>query len=266
MKTPVRSSHGRLEYTGRIARDAFAVWAESPEGLIAIDRVAAHVGFAFFGKTYSAQQQIWRQLTKTARAESVAAAVQREVDAALDRLDTFVFADALPGCTVDLRRLIVVPRLFVNGEAYRRIQHAFDIQPAVRGLKGGEALRRWFVTTVIDSLATAVASMHPSLRHPLPVGEGWTIVGIDREFEWHLPFKGPAWPGHYYMLEMTPRPFTRAVRKEVGEAIAQMQAALPQLSQGDRDEILKRASLSLDQLFGSRRAPARKERYLVSHS
>jgi len=41
MKTPVRSSHGRLEYTGRIPRDAFAVWAESPEGLIAIDRVAA---------------------------------------------------------------------------------------------------------------------------------------------------------------------------------------------------------------------------------
>jgi hypothetical protein len=266
MKTPVRSSHGRLEYTGRIARDAFAVWAESPEGLTAIDRVAAHVGFAFFGKTYSAQQQIWRQLTKTARAESVAAAVQREVDAALNRLDTFVFADALPSCMVDLRRLIVVPRLFVNGEAYRRIQHAFDVQPAVRGLKGGEALRRWFVTTVIDSLATAVASMHPSLRHPVPVGEGWTIVGIDRDFEWHTPFKGPAWPGHYFMLEITPRPITRAVRSEVGEAIAQLQTALPQLSQADRDEILRRASLSLDQLFGSNRSAAKAARYLVHHS
>ena len=266
MKTPVRSSHGRLEYTGRIARDLFAVWAESPEGLNAIDRVAAHVGFAFFGKTYSAQQQIWRQLTKTARTESVAAAVQREVDAAIDRLETFVFADALPNCTVDLRRLIVVPRLFVNGEAYRRIQHAFDIQPAVRGLKGGEELRRWFVTTVIDSLATAVASMHPSLRHPLPVGESWTIVGIDREFEWHVPFKGPAWHGHYYMMETTLRPVTRAVRAEVGEAIAHMKTALPQLSQADRDEILRRASLSLDQLFGATRAPAKAQRYLLNRS
>jgi hypothetical protein len=257
MKTPVRSSHGRLEYTGRIARDAFAVWAESPEGVTAIDRVAAHVGFAFFGKTYSAERQIWRQLTRTVRAESVASAVQREVDAALARLDTFVFADALPSCTVDLRRLIVVPRLFVNGEAYRRIQHAFDIQPAVRGLKGGEALRRWFVTTVIDSLATAVASMHPCLRHPLPVGEGWTIVGIDREFEWHVPFKGPAWPGHYYMLEMTRRPFTRAVRKEVGEAIAQLQKTVAGLSHADRAEILRRAWLSVDELLGAKRGRTR---------
>jgi hypothetical protein len=127
-------------------------------------------------------------------------------------------------------------------------------------LKGGEALRRWFVTTVIESLATAVASMHPSLRHPVPVGQGWTIVGIDREFEWHVPFKGPAWPGHYYMLEMTPRPFTRAVRKEVAEAIAQMQAALPQLSQADRDEILRRASLSLDQQLAVR--PSQAGRYI----
>ena len=257
MKTPVRSSYGRLEYTGRIARDAFAVWAESPEGVTAIDRVAAHVGFAFFGKTYSAQQQIWRQLTRTARAKSVAAAVQREVDAALARLDTFVFADALPSCTVDLRRLIVVPRLFVNGEAYRRIQHAFDIQPAVRGLKGGEALRRWFVTTVIDSLATAVASMHPSPRHPVPVGEGWTIVGIDREFEWHVPFTGPAWPGHYYILEMTRRPFTRAVRKDVGEAIGQLQKTVAGLSHADRAEILRRAWLSVEELLGSRRGRTR---------
>jgi hypothetical protein len=257
MKTPVRSSHGRLEYTGRIGRDAFAVWAESPEGVTAIDRVAARVGFAFFGKTYSAERQIWRQLTRTARAESVASAVQREVDAALARLDTFVFADALPRCTVDLRRVIVVPRLFVNGEAYRRIQHAFDIQPAVRGLKGGEALRRWFVTTVIDSLATAVASMHPSLRHPVPVGEGWTIVGIDREFEWHVPFKGPAWPGHYYMLEVTRRPFTRAVRKDVGDAIAQLEKTVAGLSRADRAEILRRAWLSVDELLGSKRGRAR---------
>ena len=257
MKTLVRSSYGRLEYTGRIARDPFAVWAESPEGLSAIDRVAAHVGFAFFGKTYSAQQQIWRQLTRTARTESVAAAVQREVDAALDRLDTFVFADALPGCTVDLRRLIVVPRLFVNGEAYRYIQHAFELQPAVRGLKGGEALRRWFVTTVVDSFTAAVLAMRPSPRHPLPVGDEWTIVGIDEEFEWHVPFNGPAWPGHYFLLEMTRRPFTRAVRKQTDEAVAQLQKTLPGLSRADRAEILRRAWLSLDQLFASRRRRVR---------
>ena len=173
---------------------------------------------------------------------------------------------ATSSCSVDLRRLIVVPRLFVNGEAYRRIQHAFDIQPAVRGLKGGEALRRWFVTTVIDSLGTAVASMHPSLRHPLPVGEGWTIVGIDREFEWQVPFKGPAWHGHYYMLETTRRPFTRAVRAEVSQVIAQMKAALAELSRADRDEILRRASLSLDQLFGSTPSADRARRYLLTRS
>jgi hypothetical protein len=62
----------------------------------AIARLAARTGFAFFGKMRAARQQMWRELTAAARGDSVASAVQREIDAYLARLDTFVFADGLP--------------------------------------------------------------------------------------------------------------------------------------------------------------------------
>jgi hypothetical protein len=252
MKTPVRSSRGQLQYTGRIAREAFAEWADSAEGNAATARLAARTGFAFFGKMRAARQQMWRELTAAARGDSVAAAVQREIDAHLARLDTFVFADGLPAVMVDLRRLIVVPRLLVHGESYRRLELALHVQPAIGGLAGGESLRKWLSVMLVDSIAAAVNDAGPSIRHPLPAGDGWIVIGVDEQFEWQIPFDGPTWHGHYFVLELTRRPLTRAVRTAAADGLAQLQTGLPTLSYVHRTEVIRQAVQSLDVLFGAK--------------
>ena len=84
----------------------------------------------------------------------------------------------------------------------------------------------------------------------MPAGDGWIVVGVDEEFQWQVPFDGPAWPGHYFVLELTRRPLTRAVNKAVAETLAHLQQSLPMLTPVNRAEIMRRAGGSLDQLFG----------------
>jgi len=255
MKTLVRSSRGHLKYTGKITRESFSLWAESPGGRKALDDVAARIRFALFGRMRAARKKAWRDLTDAARANTVGLALQHESDAYLSRLDTFVYAEALPFVMVDLRRLIVVPRVFVNGEAHRRIQHALKAQPLFTGFSGGDSLRRWFTLGLVDSLASAVADARPSVRKPLSAGDGWVVIGVDEEFQWQVPFDGPAWPGHYFVLELTRRPLTRAVNKAAAEAIDHLQKSLPSLTHVDRVEIMRRAAFSLDRLFGNGKRP-----------
>jgi hypothetical protein len=250
MKTLVRSSRGHLRYTGRITREAFAVWADSDSGRKVLEDVAARVRFSLFGRTRAARKKTWRELVEAARSKTVGLVLQHETDAYLSRLDTFVYADGLPFVMVDLRRVIVVPRVFVNGEAHRRIQRALQAQPLFAGLSGGDSLRRWFTFSLIDSLGGAVTEVQPSVRRPLPACDGWIIVGVDEEFQWQIPFDGPAWPGHYFVLELTRRPLTRAVNKAAADAVGHLQESLPSLTQIDRAGIMRRAGLSLDQLFG----------------
>jgi hypothetical protein len=253
MKTLVRSSRGHLKYTGKITRESFAEWADSPGGREALDRVAAGVRFALFGRLRAARKKTWRELIDAARANTAGLVLQHETDAYLSRLDTVVYADALPYVMVDLRRLIVVPRVFVNGEAHRRIQRALQTQPLFAGLSGGDSLRRWFTFGLIDSLAGAVTEVRPSVRRPIPAGDGWIVVGVDEDFQWQVPFDGPAWPGHYFVLELTRRPLTRAVNKAAAETIAHLQQSLPLLTPVNRANIMRRAGGSLEQLFGEGR-------------
>lgn len=205
--------------------------------------------FALFGRIRAARRQVWRQLNEAARTEAVVVGVQREVDAYLARLDTLVYARDLPRVSVDLRRLVVVPRVFVNGEVYRRLDAALHTQPAFAALDGSELLRGWFVQMLVDSIAATIAGTRPSPRRPLPAGEGWITVGVNEQFDWYIPFDGPAWPGHYYVLELTRRPMSRAVRNAACEAIANLETTLPSLSRVHRNEILRQAGLSLRQQF-----------------
>ena len=102
-------------------------------------------------------------------------------------------------------------------------------------------------------ILASVVQARPSVRHPLPVGEGWLVVGVNDQYEWQKPLDGLAWPGHYIVLELRLAPITRAVRHEVEETVAKVEAMLPSLSYVDRTEILKRASVSLEGLVGSKR-------------
>jgi hypothetical protein len=69
---------------------------------------------------------------------------------------------------------------------------------------------------------------------------------VNEQFEWRIPFDGPAWPGHYHVLEITRFPITRAVRQATCDAIARLEASLPSLSRVHRSEILRQAGLSLE--------------------
>jgi hypothetical protein len=255
MKSLVRFSRGHLKYTGKVTRESFSSWTDSPGGRQALEAAAARVRFALFGKMRAARRKIWRELIEAARAGTAVQVLQHETDGYLSRLDTVVYADALPCVMVELHRLIVVPRVFVNGEAHRRIERALHAQPLFSGLGGGDSLRRWFALGLIDGLVGAVTDARPSVRRSLPAGDDWSVVGVDEGFQWHVPFDGPAWPGHYFVLELMRRPLTRALKRDVAEAIARFGKSLPSLSVVERTEIMRRAAVSLDELFSSRKRP-----------
>jgi hypothetical protein len=245
MKMPVRFSRGSVVYTGRIARAPYAAWAASPNGQSVLAEVAGRGRFTMFGKMRAARRLVRRQLIQAARADAVIVALQREIDEYLKRLDTFVYVQQLPRVAVDLRRLVVVPRLFVNAEAYHRITAAVRAQPAFTALEGGESLREWFVLTLIAGADAAIARARPSPQRPLPGGDGWIAVGVNEGFKWHVPFDGPAWSGHYYVLELRPFPMTRAIRNATRDAIAALEASLSSLPRPRCDEIVRQVGLSL---------------------
>ena len=145
----------------------------------------------------------------------------------------------------DIRDL---PRLLVNGEAYRRMHATLCAQPAFAALEGGESLHAWFVLTLIDAIEAAIVRARPSPRRPLPAGEGWVAVGVNQQLEWPMLIENPGWSGHYYVLELRPIPITRAVRKATRQAIEGLEASLLPLSRAHRGAILRQATLSLERL------------------
>jgi hypothetical protein len=237
-----------VRYTGRLPRDRFKAWTDSPEGQPAVAQVASHIRFALFGRERAARRQLWNQLTAAARDHGVAAAIQQEIDGCLNWLDTLAHAQDLPRVTIEMYRLVAVPRFFMNAVTYRHVDAALRKQSAFMALEGGDAPRGWFVLTVIDAVEAALAAARPSPARPLPAGERWLTVGVNQQFEWRAPIQGPAWPGHYYVLERSPASMKRAFRKSANEAIAKLDASLPSLSVAHRTGILKQAGASLERM------------------
>jgi len=247
MKSPVRLARGRLKYTGRIDRASFTTWADSFEGRRILERLAARERLALFGKLRAARRRLWRQLARAVRAEVVAAPVQRELDAYLQRLERLVYAPDLPCITVELRRLVVVPRLLLNAEMYRHLDRALEVDPVFRADGVGAQLRDWFLLTVIGSLEAAVANARPSPWRAIPAGADWITVGVNERFEWRVPFGGHSWPGHYYLLELRRISITRATRNAARDVIKDLEDGLPSLSGVHRDAILRSAGETLGQ-------------------
>jgi hypothetical protein len=255
MKTPVQNSRGRLIYTGQIARSTFNAWAQSTDGHALLDQIGSELRFALLGRNAAARRRVWRQLRRAIGAAPLATVLQGEVDASLQRLDPIVYAHDLPRVTVDLRRLVVVPRLFVNAEAYRGISAGLRNEPLFTTPEA-VSLSEWFILTIIDAIQAAVVRERPSVLRPLQAAGSWTIVGVNQQYEWRVPFEGPPWPGHYYAMELTAEPITRAVRKAVEKSIGSLEQSLPSLPRNRRSEIIRQATLSLDHHFGRDRRRA----------
>jgi hypothetical protein len=238
----VRCSRGRLVYTGRITRAHFAAWSQTEEGQAVVQQVAARIRFSLLGKTRAAARRLWRQLANTLSDPAVVGAIEREVQDYLQRLGQLAFADGLPRCGVELRRLIVVPTVLLNGAACTAFAKRLNRLPAWASLEGGDALRDFFVTTLISDMAAAVERARPAPRGPLAADAEWTTVGLNTAFVWRVPvFQAPPWNGHHYVLELPPESITRTVQKAAAARIDSFEASLPSLSRSERNEILRRA-------------------------
>jgi len=241
MKPWVRYRRGRASYAGGITRAPFAAWLATPQGRAVVDQEASRARFGLFARARAARR-LWRQLAAAAREPGVVVRIQSEIDGYLGRVPEFAYADGLPRLTVDLHRIVVVPRVLINCAAYGAIARGLHAERAFASLGGGDALRDFFVRTLVDHLDAAVESTMPSPKRPLEVGKEWVSVGLDGAFTWRLPvLNEPPWDGHHYVLELTRDPITRALRKKILAAVERIQASLPSLSRLERNEILRRA-------------------------
>jgi hypothetical protein len=238
----VRYSRQRFVYDGRISRAPYTRWIQTEQGRAVVRDRAGTVRFAIFGRQRAARRRLWRALTTAAKDESVVEIVQREAQQYLKHLGDLAYSDGLPRDTVMLRRLVAVPTVLLNGNAYGALDTRLAAHHAFSGLEGGDALRQFFILTLVDDLEACAVCAGPSIKSPVPAGRGWVIVGRNPSFDWKLPvLNEPAWAGHHYVLEMTREPLTRAVRKAVTMSMTAMEKALPALARLERNDILRRA-------------------------
>jgi hypothetical protein len=236
-------SRGRLVYRGRITRAAFDRWTGTPPGQLAIDEAASYTGFSLLGRRWAARRRLWRQLAAAARDESVAAAIGEEAELYLPRTGELAYATGLPRSAVELRRLVVVPRVLLNGATYTAIAKRLYAQPVFAALEGGDALRTFFIERVVQEMDEAIERAHPASGRPLTAGEHWMTIGINRQFIWRVPLlQEPAWNGHHYVINSARDRMSRRVRKAVAAAIEEFESSLLGLSVAERLDILRRAS------------------------
>ena len=241
MKACVRYRRGRPWYSGAISRTSFRAWLDTPEGCEAVDDIASRMRFAFVARARAARR-LWRRLAAAARDPQVAATIQSELDSYLGRVHELAYAGGLPRLSVDLHRIVVVPRVLINGAVYGAIASRLRSDRAFASLEGGDAIRDFFIRTLVGDLDAAIAGTMPSPKRPLAVGRDWISIGLDNAFVWRLPLLDePPWDGHHYVLERRRDPITRAVRKKAAAAVEQIKASLPLLSRIERNEILRRA-------------------------
>lgn len=241
MNAWVRYRQGHVSYTGAITRLPFITWLETPEGRAVLDEELSRARFWFLAKP-RAMGRLWRRFAAAASDPGVVTMVQSEIDAYLGRMQEFAYASGLPRVTVDLHRIVVVPRVLINSAACGAIARRLRSERAFVALDSGDALRDFFVRTLVSHLDTAITATVPSPKRPLAIGQEWISVGLDRAFVWRHPLLNEArWDGHHYVLEVTREPITRALRKRVAEAVARIEASLTSLSRMERTEILRRA-------------------------
>jgi hypothetical protein len=238
----IRYSRQRFVYAGSITRAPFTRWASTEQGRAVIGEVASTIRFAFFGRQHAARRRLWRALAAAASDDSVAAIIQGEAQRYLKHVGDLAYSDGLPRDTVMLRRLVVVPTVLSNGNAYGSIDARLAAHHAFSGIEGGDALRQFFIVQLVADLDAAAARTNPSIRNPVASGPGWLIVGRNRAFDWRVPVMNePTWAGHHYVLEVTREPITRAVRKAVAACITATEQSLPSLARLERNDILRRA-------------------------
>src|SRR3954468_9424995 len=181
MDTWVRYRRGRAEYTGRITRAPLVEWLTTAAGRATLDAAEAQMRVPVLARTRAARR-VWRRFAAAAADRDVVTIVQSELDAYLTRLEEFAYADGLPRVGVNLHRLVVVPRLLINGATHAAIARRLRAAGATASLEGGAPLRALFVVTLVEHLDEAVAAVHPSPKPPIALGKDWISIGLNAAF------------------------------------------------------------------------------------
>jgi hypothetical protein len=101
----------------------------------------------------------------------------------------------------------------VNGAAHQSMATRLGKESKIAALAGGDELREFLYLGLIREIEEAILRAQPSPKRPLPAGDGWVSVGLNREFVWRVPFREPPWAGHLYVFELTRQPVTRSTRR-----------------------------------------------------
>ena len=201
---------GRVVCGRKLSRDPFAAWTATQEGSAAIATVAGTLRFRLFGKVRAARRQVWRELSAALCSDEGRAALQGAAGDYSRCITSLAYAQALPRTTIDLHRLVLVPRALIADRARAAIsarlaQHSvFQSRPP--------AERSFLVETVMAQVDDAMRLAKPTVQRPLHGSDNWAFVAVDTRFQWvNLYWSGERWAGHWFVYELPPARLSRGI-------------------------------------------------------
>ncbi len=236
-----RVTDGCLNYR-RLKHDPFTAWLASPRGAEVVASVSEGLRFSLLGRKRAARRLLWRQLGTILADGRVRAIIDSHARTYQSLLASLAFLEPLPRATVDLRRVVIVPRLLLDARAHELIQEDLHRLIDAQDITGGEALREFLVTTLVDEMDRACVTARPTVGRPLLAGQEWASVRVDLHFTWETPaWTGPSWPGHHFVYERPRERLTLRQGRRLNAAMNEMAGTIDRWPRAKRHETLQRA-------------------------
>jgi len=232
---------GRVLCNGQISRDPFDAWIATREGSAAIAAVAAGLRFRLLGKRRAARRQVWRELTTAIRSEQGRAALQDAADIYSRCITSLAYAQGLPRTTVDLHRLVLVPRALIAARARAGISARLSQCGAFANRPPAE--RSFLLETVMAQIDDAMRQAKPTVHKPLKGSDGWAYIAVDTRFQWvDLYWSGERWAGHWFVYELPPARLSRGSRSAIEEAVGGLRESVGNLPRERRQALVQLAA------------------------
>jgi hypothetical protein len=236
-----RVRDGRVVFSGTLSREPYSAWVATKEGAAAIDAVAKQIGFRLFGRKRAARSRVWRELADAAKSEDGRSALQAAADLYVRTISTLAYAPGLPRSTVELRRLVLVPRALVSGRARTAI--ADRLRQCRPFAERPVAERDFMLESALHQIDAAMQRARLSVKGPVRAADEWGCIGADTRFAWVDQYwSGPGWSGHWFVYELPRGPVSRATRKAIDRAVDQLNAGLRTLSRERRQALVQLAA------------------------